>query len=114
MPSEYCIAPLSLKNISHFKVLIHPGAQQPTGLGDVPVREGSALRVTEDVLNAVTPRNNSLGDNQDMEHKSRKLECGYDLLDNNAVNMLMAAIMSIGGMAVASYIWDVPLQSVWN
>jgi len=101
------------------KVLLHPGAQQPIGLGDVSVREGSALRVTEDVLNTVTAgapgiSNNSLGDNQDMEHKSRKLECGYDLLDNNAVNMLMAAIMSIGGMAVASYIWDVPLQSVWN
>jgi len=101
------------------KVLIHTAAVQPTGLRDVTVRKGSALRVTEDALNAVTTRtsetsNNYYGDDKNVKYESRKLECGYNLLDNNGVNLLMAAIMSIGGMAVASYIWNVPLQSVWN
>ena len=119
LSSECCHAHITLKNISHFQVLIHPGTVKSTGFGDVPVRRGSVLRVTEDVLNAVTPRtsetsNNSRGDSKDVEHESRKLECGYDLLDNNAVNLLMATIMSIGGMALASYIWNVPLQTVWN
>jgi hypothetical protein len=89
------------------------------GLGDVPVRQGSALSVTEDLINSVTFRTtttggSTLGVNMDMEHESRKVECGYDLLDNNAVNLLMAAIMSIGGMLVAGYVWGVPLSSVLN
>jgi hypothetical protein len=32
-------------------------------------------------------------------------------LDNNAVNVLMALIMSVGAMVVASYVWDL---SVWD
>lgn len=90
---------------------------QSTGLGEVPVRKGSGLRAAEQVTNAVKSRapGNSRdfpGDTRGVQHESRKVECGYDILDNNAVNLLMATIMSIGGMAVASYIWDVPLSSV--
>lgn len=43
---------------------------------------------------------------------SRKIESGLGLLDNNAVNLLMAFLMSIGGMLVAGYVWGVPLQSI--
>ncbi|KAL8832294.1 MAG: hypothetical protein Q9191_000348 [Dirinaria sp. TL-2023a] len=43
---------------------------------------------------------------------SRRIESGLQLLDNNAVNFLMASLMSLGGMMVASYAWDVPLQSI--
>ncbi|KAI9848051.1 MAG: hypothetical protein M1837_001153 [Sclerophora amabilis] len=43
---------------------------------------------------------------------SRKVESGVELLDNNAVNLLMAFTMSISGMAVAAAYWDVPLQSI--
>jgi hypothetical protein len=46
-----------------------------------------------------------------MEHESRKIESGHDILDNNAVNVLMAAMMSIGAMALAAYVWDVPVLS---
>jgi hypothetical protein len=44
------------------------------------------------------------------EHGSRRIESGNDLLDNNAVNLLMAAIMSLGGILAASYFWEVPLD----
>ncbi|KAM5352258.1 hypothetical protein ACJ41O_004981 [Fusarium nematophilum] len=53
-------------------------------------------------------RKPSFGD----ERPSRVIENGWDLLDNNDVNFLMAVAMSVGGMAVASWYWDVPIQSV--
>ncbi|KAG5928603.1 hypothetical protein E4U42_000317 [Claviceps africana] len=45
---------------------------------------------------------------------SRAVESGWDLLDNNDVNFLMASTMSIGAMGVAAWYWDVPLESVWR
>ncbi|KAK3309158.1 integral membrane protein DUF92-domain-containing protein [Chaetomium strumarium] len=53
-------------------------------------------------------RRPSFGD----EKPSRVVESGWDLLDNNEVNFLMASGMSIGAMAVASWYWQVPLSSV--
>lgn len=53
-------------------------------------------------------RRSSFGD----ERPSRVVENGWDLLDNNDVNFLMAFGMSVGAMAVASWYWGVPLQSV--
>lgn len=41
----------------------------------------------------------------ELERESRKVEAGYDILDNNSVNALMAAIMSVGAMVVADYVW---------
>ncbi len=41
---------------------------------------------------------------------SRKVESGLDLLDNNAVNFLMAFLMSVGGMIAMSYVWEAPSQ----
>lgn len=46
-------------------------------------------------------------------HESRKLESGKDILDNNEVNLLMAGIMSVGGMVAASMYWGVPLGSIF-
>lgn len=43
---------------------------------------------------------------------SRVVESGWNLLDNNDVNVLMALTMSVGAMAVAAYAWDVPMSSV--
>ncbi|KAL8934969.1 MAG: hypothetical protein Q9211_004951 [Gyalolechia sp. 1 TL-2023] len=42
---------------------------------------------------------------------SRRIESGADLLDNNAVNILMATIMSFGGMVLAGRLWNAPLNS---
>ncbi|PNY25098.1 Uncharacterized protein TCAP_04965 [Tolypocladium capitatum] len=53
-------------------------------------------------------RTPSFGD----QRPTRVVESGWDLLDNNDVNFLMASIMSIGGMAVASWYWGVPIESI--
>lgn len=55
-------------------------------------------------------RRASFGD----ERPSRMTESGWDLLDNNDVNFLMAVGMSVGGMAFASWYWGVPIQSVMS
>lgn len=44
--------------------------------------------------------------------KSGRILHGSDLLDNNQVNFVMALFMSVGGMAVASRIWGLPLNSI--
>ncbi|OLN93059.1 Transmembrane protein 19 [Colletotrichum chlorophyti] len=43
---------------------------------------------------------------------SRVIETGWDLLDNNDVNFLMAFTMSMGAMVVASWYWGVPFESI--
>lgn len=45
---------------------------------------------------------------------SRVVESGLDILDNNQVNILMAATMSIFAMAVGSFFWGVPLRSIFD
>ncbi|KAI9752251.1 MAG: hypothetical protein M1815_000638 [Lichina confinis] len=44
---------------------------------------------------------------------SRRRESGLGVLDNNAVNFLMAVIMSVGAVLTSSWYWDVPLSSIW-
>lgn len=48
------------------------------------------------------------------ERPSRVVENGWDLLDNNDVNFLMAFIMSTGAMGVASWYWGVPMNQVFH
>lgn len=55
-------------------------------------------------------RRASFGDGE----PSRVVESGWDLLDNNDVNFLMAFTMSFGAMAVAGWYWGVPMQSIMS
>lgn len=48
----------------------------------------------------------------DAQHESRRIEVGSDLLDNNAVNILMAALVSVGSMVAYCVAWDMPLSSI--
>ncbi|KAH8429616.1 DUF92 domain-containing protein [Aspergillus melleus] len=48
----------------------------------------------------------------DSRQESRRVESGWDILDNNAVNLLMAAIMSVGGMGVASWVWGLSVGDI--
>jgi uncharacterized membrane protein len=48
----------------------------------------------------------------DGQHESRRIEVGSDVLDNNAVNLLMAALVSVGAMVGACVVWDLPLSSI--
>jgi uncharacterized membrane protein len=52
---------------------------------------------------------NSVADGQ---HESRRIEVGSDVLDNNAVNILMAASVSVGAMLVTCLVWDLPFSSI--
>ncbi|KAL9641333.1 MAG: hypothetical protein Q9204_000069 [Flavoplaca sp. TL-2023a] len=49
---------------------------------------------------------------QDGSKNSRQVESGISLLDNNGVNLLMAFVMSAGGILVSSYLWDLPLGTI--
>lgn len=54
-------------------------------------------------------RKASFGD----EKPSRVVESGFlGILDNNEVNFLMALTMSLGAMAIASWCWEVPFESI--
>ncbi len=44
--------------------------------------------------------------------ESRKIEVGSDILDNNGVNILMAALSSVGAMVVMCVIFDLPFSSM--
>lgn len=78
------------------------------------MRRGSAIADDDEDEDVYDPRDkhrkSSFGD----ERPSRIVESGWDLLDNNDVNFLMAVTMSVGGMAVASWYWGVPIQSVMS
>ena len=51
-------------------------------------------------------------ENKRSDEPSRRIESGLGLLDNNAVNVLMAFLMSIGGMVITSFVWHIPLGSI--
>lgn len=48
----------------------------------------------------------------DIQHESRKIEVGSDILDNNAVNILMAGLVSVGAMMVTCVAWDLPFSDI--
>jgi len=45
---------------------------------------------------------------------SRIVGSGRDLLDNNQVNFVMAATMTVGAMVLAGRAWDVSLSALWT
>lgn len=55
-----------------------------------------------------------MGRSHDHAHESRRVDTGRDWLDNNAVNVLMASAMSLGGIGVASWLWDVPVAGIFS
>lgn len=100
------------------KVLVQPGSTTSSvATGSDARKYNSDIHATESVANAVSGRATHAGDSstktvgaEDGAQGSRKVESGYDILDNNAVNVLMAALMSVGAMAFASYYWNIPLN----
>ena len=51
----------------------------------------------------------SAGDKQ----PSRVVESGWDIFDNNDVNFIMAAVMSMGAMSLASLYWGVNMNTIF-
>ncbi|KAI4206754.1 MAG: hypothetical protein LQ346_000943 [Caloplaca aetnensis] len=52
--------------------------------------------------------------NKKDRNSSRRVESGLGFLDNNAVNILMALTMSVGGMVLAGYLWELPLRTIFQ
>ncbi|CRG83811.1 hypothetical protein PISL3812_01167 [Talaromyces islandicus] len=101
------------------KVLIQPSSTSTTSTAaSDQAKYNSSLHATESVANTATPTRVTRSSAKAQaaaaapvpEEPTRKIDSGRDILDNNAVNLLMAAIMSVGAMLVASYFWDVPLS----
>lgn len=101
------------------QVLLHPSSTKPT-ITDTPSAStadqntSAQIRNTEAVANTATLRGSRItgtsegtqpGRPHDDSHESRRVESGRDWLDNNAVNLLMASIMSFGAMGVARVAW---------
>lgn len=79
------------------------------------------LRNTEAIANAATLRGSRIthtsvgtlpGRAHEENNESRRIEVGRDWLDNNGVNMLMAATMSFGAMGVAQWVWGVDVREL--
>lgn len=52
------------------------------------------------------------GAQEEESHESRRVEVGRDILDNNAVNLIMALLISVGAMLAACNVWDLPISSI--
>ncbi|KAK8115101.1 integral membrane protein DUF92-domain-containing protein [Apiospora kogelbergensis] len=72
----------------------------------------AAVEKTESTGNPYDPtnehRSSHFGDNK----PTRIVESGFDWLDNNDVNFLMALTMSVSAMAGAGWYWGIPLSSI--
>ncbi|KAL4806277.1 integral membrane protein DUF92-domain-containing protein [Aspergillus unguis] len=113
-----------VEGIGGQKVLLHPSSTTP-GSADSSLKpaagaSGAQLRHMETVANTAalkgtraTGTAEKRDEGEQAQHESRRVESGRDILDNNAVNVLMAAIMSVGAMALASYVWDLSVLDVF-
>lgn len=73
-----------------------------------------ALEKPDSAENPYNPSDRHRGSHFGDSKPTRVVENGFDLLDNNDVNFLMAFTMSIGAMAIASWYWGIPLNGVLN
>ena len=99
--------PLQLKNAG--KIRSQVSSRQE---GKEAIAETSGLDNSEKAKQVMQRAGASDAATQGGHHESRKIEVGNDILDNNGVNLLMAAAVSVGAMIVASVVWDLPLSSI--
>ncbi len=59
-------------------------------------------------------RDGKRADGEERDAQSRRVLVGRDWLDNNQINLLMAACMGFGGPVVASWYWGIPLSRLWT
>ena len=88
------------------KVLVHSTAVHLNTEAKLRTKAIKSEHAEEDVAKT------SARDKDGGRHEGRKVEVGHDILDNNAVNFLMTALVSFGSMVAASVIWDVPFTSI--
>ncbi|KAI1932071.1 hypothetical protein LOZ65_000885 [Ophidiomyces ophidiicola] len=107
-----------IEGVGGRKVLVYSRVVKPVGFDNKTVLQGSKPRGAENLGSATTLRKSKrevadepIG-HSDVTQESRKIETGHDILDNNAINVLMAAIMSFGAIILAAYIWDMPVTNI--
>lgn len=71
-----------------------------------------AVEKPDATQNPYNPQDRHRGSHFGDSKPTRVTENGFDLLDNNDVNFLMAFTMSIGSMVVAGWYFGIPLSSV--
>lgn len=75
----------------------------------IDAAEASGIEKSQDA----TLRSGSSGTSaRDENHESRRVETGHDWLDNNGVNLLMAATMSIGAMGISQWLWGLDVTDL--
>ncbi|KAK7951654.1 uncharacterized protein PG986_007382 [Apiospora aurea] len=72
----------------------------------------AAVEKTEPAGNPYDPTNKHRSSHFGDHKPTRIVESGFDWLDNNEVNFLMALTMSISAMAGAGWYWGIPLSSI--
>ncbi|KAK8089290.1 protein PGR [Apiospora hydei] len=72
----------------------------------------AAVEKTEPAGNPYDPANKHRSSHFGDHKPTRIVESGFDWLDNNDVNFLMALTMSISAMAGAGWYWGIPLSSI--
>ncbi|CAG8228109.1 unnamed protein product [Penicillium salamii] len=87
------------------KVLVHPSGKV--------VAIDSAEASSIDKSQAATLRSGSSSTlARDESLESRRVETGHDWLDNNGVNLLMAATMSVGAMGISQWVWGLDIADL--
>ena len=87
------------------------------GVGGGKVMVSSVMGKKSDDVSVIQrkPESGEQQSRQGTGHEGgRSIGTGRDLLDNNQINLLMASIMSMCGIITASWLWDVPISSIWS
>lgn len=78
---------------------------------DAVAKAGSAVQDTEGE-DRYDPKNKHRKSSFGNDRPTRVIESGWDILDNNGVNFLMAFTMSMGAMAGAAWYWNQPMATI--
>ncbi|CAG8138502.1 unnamed protein product [Penicillium olsonii] len=87
------------------KVIIHPS-------GKVVAVDSAETTGLEGPQAATLRSGSSSAPVRDESHESRRVETGRDWLDNNGVNLLMAATMSVGAMGISQWVWGLDIADL--
>ncbi|KAF3004550.1 hypothetical protein E8E14_002647 [Neopestalotiopsis sp. 37M] len=96
----------------HFKKTADVKATVLKGEGKAAVEKVDDDASTSAKEDPYDPKDSHRTSNFGDQKPTRVAESGYDLLDNNDVNFLMAFTMSVGAMGLAALYWGVPLASI--
>ncbi|KAH6655653.1 integral membrane protein DUF92-domain-containing protein [Truncatella angustata] len=103
-------------SIEHFKMTadVKAGILRGEGKDAVEKTDASTVGAQDAGQNPYDPSDKHRTSNFGDHKPTRIAESGWDLLDNNDVNFLMAFTMSVGAMVGTAWYWDVPFSSILN